>query len=686
MSVDKDLRRAAKLAAKGDRAGAAKIYRDVLATFPANAQARKALAALAGPAPAAGRPVAGFRPPAPPPGLTPPPQQIAALTQALQRGRAAQVLAEGQRLALLFPTAPALLNLVAMALSQLGKLEASLGWSDRVIAADPRFAGAHVNKAAALARLGRYAEVETEARAARKLDPSLAQAHLLLGYALVNTDRAKAALPAFREAVRLGPAEVTTHIGLGNALAVLGQNREALAAFEAARMIEPGNPDVLNNIGNALAALDRTGEAIDLLEAAVAQNPRNSTLRTNYANALRDSNRVQEAVDQCEILLRESPDSASVWRLSGSLWRELGQKGPAIEALERAEALDPGDLGALALLWQLKTLTPDDPDYARIVAISEAPETSGKHKVGLELALFKAHDALDQTDQAFAHVARANALRRAAQPYSIAKQKALFEALKRAFPAPLPPPPAVTGIAPPFRPLFIVGMPRSGTSLVEQILASHSQVHGGGELGAVDRALQDFGWNSGQIGEAFSDALFAHLRQQYFDRVGRLGQGKPVITDKTPLDFRWVGPILTAMPEARVLIMRRDPRAVCWSNYSNSFMGRANNFGNDMVDTAEMYRLHLDLMAHWMRLYPGQIAEVPYERLTENQEEESRKLLAFAGLDWEPACLAFHETARAVRTVSAGQVRQKMYTGSSEAWRRYERHLGPMLDALEGTY
>jgi hypothetical protein len=133
-----------------------------------------------------------------------------------------------------------------------------------------------------------------------------------------------------------------------------------------------------------------------------------------------------------------------------------------------------------------------------------------------------------------------------------------------------------------------------------------------------------------------------------------------------------------------VLFLRRDSRATCWSNYSNSFIGKANNFGHDMIDTAEMYRLHLDLMAFWQRLYPDRITTVPYERLTEHQEEESRKLVAAAGLDWEDACLDFHKTARSVRTVSATQVRQKMYTGSSQAWRRYADHIQPMLERLEG--
>ncbi len=304
----------------------------------------------------------------------------------------------------------------------------------------------------------------------------------------------------------------------------------------------------------------------------------------------------------------------------------------------------------------------------------------------VNLALFKAYDKADRPAEAIACLARANALRQSAEPYDFDAQSAVLAKLKAAFAEGV----ATLGeadraaIALPARPVFIVGMPRSGTSLVEQILASHSQVHGAGELTTIATALDRLGWHPGGVARRFDAATLREIRQDYATALDRLRLTRAVVTDKAPLNFRHVGPVLAAMPEARVLFLRRDARATCWSNYSNSFAGPANNFGNDMVDTARMYRLHLDLLDFWTALYPDRVTVVPYEPLTEYQEDESRKLVAAAGLDWEDACLDFHETDRAVRTVSAGQVRQKMYTGSSEAWRRYAPWLGPMLEQLDG--
>jgi tetratricopeptide (TPR) repeat protein len=689
MSVDGTLRKAAKLAKAGDRAGAAALYREVLAKFPANASARKGLEALAGPAPARrpGPARGAAAPNAAPRAPGPAPQQMQALQRLMARGDVASVIAEGQRLALLFPKDPGLLNMLALAQMRAGKLEAAVAGFDRVIALDPGFAGAPANKATALAQLGRYDEAEVAARAALKLDAGMVQAQLILGYAMVNTGRAEDAVPLFEKAVALAPKLPQAHIGLGNARAALGQAQKALDAFEAAQALEPGNVDVLNNIGNALNALDRVDESVEALGRAAALKPSLAVLHTNYARALSGVNRTSEAIAACEAALARDPDDAGAWNLMGKFHREIGDKDRAIAALDKAYALDPATPEPLALRWQMETLPLDHPDFAHMSALVDDPEVSPGQRTILGFTLFKAQDKAGDAAAAFARLDRANRMRREAEPYDIDAHLALFEAMKAQFAGGIAPldAEALAEVPAPHRPVFIVGMPRSGTSLVEQILASHSQVHGAGELPALFAAMARLGWRDAEVGAPPDRETLIALRRDYFTALRRLGASRPVVTDKTPLNFYHLGHALAAMPEARVLFMRRDARATCWSNYSNTFAGRANNFGNDMADTAAMFLAHLDLVAFWSRLYPGRIATVPYERLTEHQEEETRKLLAAAGLDWEDACLDFHQTKRAVRTVSATQVRQKMYTGSSEAWRRYEPFIGPMLDKLGGV-
>lgn len=725
MSIESTLRKAAQLAKAGNRAGAAKLYRDVLAKFPGNVAARKGLAALDSPGPAPRAAPAGFaggalgaglipgaRPVAAPAGLkgrpapprraapatstgagrpvkggpAPSPQQMAALERMMNAGDPRAAVSEAKRLAMLFPRAPALLNLLGLAQARAGQHEDALASYSRVIEIDPGFAGAHANKANAYALLGQYDNVEASARAALALDPNMAQAHMLLGYALVNTDRAAQALEPFKTAVRLAPKLVQTHIGLGNACAADDRHEMALAAFENALALDPNNADVLNNLGNTLVALSRIDEAVAYLKQAAARDTRNVVLLINYARALRDIGRSPEAIEVCERAIAIAPDSAEAWGLLGSCRRELGDKAGAIEAIDRSVALNPDNLQAVGHRWQMDVLPLDHPDVDRFRAIVADETLPEGDRALIAMALFKAYDKANRTDEAFEHLHLAKSLRRASEPYDLDAHRGVLSRLMAAFDAGVEPldAAALAEIPAPWRPVFVVGMPRSGTSLVEQILASHSHVHGAGELNTLAMVMRNFGWDPDLEPKPFTRDTLKELRRDYLESVMRYGIDKPVVTDKTPLNFRHIGPALAAFPEARVLFMRRDSRATCWSNYANSFMGRANNFGHDMIDTAEMYRLHLELMAFWQRLYPDRIAVVPYERLTEHQEEESRKLVAAAGLDWEEACLDFHKTKRSVRTVSSTQVRQKMYTGSSQAWRRYADHIQPMLERLEG--
>lgn len=233
------------------------------------------------------------------------------------------------------------------------------------------------------------------------------------------------------------------------------------------------------------------------------------------------------------------------------------------------------------------------------------------------------------------------------------------------------------------RPIFIVGMPRSGTTLAEQILASHSQVHGAGEMEAINKAIRAE-FNPDGRGYCFSlaeDAL-SGIRRRYLATLRGLGTPRPVVTDKMPANFLWLGFILEAMPEARVIHLVRDPIAVCWSIFKNYFPATGLGFTCDLTDLAAYHRMYEDLMALWFARYPGRIFDLDYERLTEDQKGQTRALLDYCDLAWEEACLDFHRTDRVVRTASATQVRRKIYRGSSEAWKKFETHLRPLVEAI----
>ncbi len=694
MSVQITLRKADKFLKQNNLGGAAQLYLEVLTQFPNNPRAKSGLLALeqaarkSTAAPKPPQPTVAQRAQIPNPtgGMTPTSQQMKALQALMSEGKIQQLLQEGQRLAMLFPQAPELLNLLGLAHARLNQHEEAIRLFARATEVAPNYADAHINKAASLAQTGRLEETAEAAEKGIELAPNNAAAYLPYGYATNRLGAPDEAFTAFSKAIALVPDEPEPLVGAGNALGAMGRHDEAKDYFSKALEKRPNEPRYIQNFATALMSSNRADEAAIFLKAKLDSIPEEIELLVTLAKAQKNTRFVEDNIATCERILKINPAHAEIWRLLGSIYQGLGDTPQATECLKTALMHDPEAKGTLAQLWEMLPLPADHPDLDRLRGYFESDATPAAERVQVGFTLFQTYDRLGDCAMAFPYLMRANQIRREHEPYDIDRQESMFGKLKAQFahpPAPLEGQ-VLKDIPAPHRPVFIVGMPRSGTSLSEQILASHSQVFGGGELPYLDRKLQSIGWKNSQPPEQLDRNGLIDIRKSYFEGLQRLEVDAPVITDKTPLNFRWVGHALLAIPEARVLFMRRDSRATCWSNYSKSFTGIANNFGNDMVDTAKMYRYHLDLMAFWAEIFPDRVTMVPYEKLTENQEEESRKLVAAAGLEWEEACLDFHKTERAVKTLSASQVKQKMYTGSSEAWRRYEAYLGPMLEQLEG--
>ncbi|MCB1331124.1 MAG: sulfotransferase, partial [Maritimibacter sp.] len=512
----------------------------------------------------------------------------------------------------------------------------------------------------------------------------LARAAQLEGFARTRTGQLDAAEAAFRDAIRLEPKAPQGHLGLGHVLGAAGRKADALAAYRTALDLAPDNAEAANNTGAALLALGRLDEAVAVLAPAVEAHPENRVLRGNLAKTLRDLGRPEEAIAQIDAALATGPETVALLAIKVACLAAIGDIEAARALLGQAIALDPKNPELLIVRGQIDPQGFDAADREHLAAALGDERLPDQTRAGLAFGLFQALDTAGETEAAAESLARGNALKRKAHPYDIEAEARRFAALERMFAAPGPvlSDKDVAAIPSRHRIVFIVGMPRSGTTLVEQILASHSEVHGAGELRLLDETMKRLGWTGDRIGHGPDVNTLRALRRGYVEGIETRGIDAPVVTDKMPLNFRYLGHALAAFPDARALVLDRDARATCWSNWRHDFGGAGNGFGNDQRDLARMYRMHLALVARYRAAYPDRIATVPYERLTEHQEEESRKLVAAAGLDWEPACLEFHETRRAVRTASTVQVRQKMFTGSSDAWKRYEAHLGPLLEAL----
>ena len=335
---------------------------------------------------------------------------------------------------------------------------------------------------------------------------------------------------------------------------------------------------------------------------------------------------------------------------------------------------------ALRNLVNLVRMSGNDTDLLRAV---EQAYSAAKHpddQIELGFALAKAYDDLDRVDDAYAALKAANDRQRTLSGYRLAEDETLFANIRSAadrLPPVIPEPESASP-----RPVFVVGMPRSGTSLIEQILASHRDVHGAGELETMNRALLS---EDGSVDPALiTPAWLRSLGQAYRESLAALAGGRPVVIDKMPLNFRWIGFVAQALPDARFVHVRRDSRAVCWSLYRYYFPDAGLGFANSLDDLAGYYSLYDRLMAFWQERCPAERwYELDYAALTEHQDAETRRLVAFCGLPWDDACLSFHETRRTVRTQSALQVRRAMYRGSSDAWTRYAEHLQPLLAELQ---
>ena len=394
--------------------------------------------------------------------------------------------------------------------------------------------------------------------------------------------------------------------------------------------------------------------------------------------------RGEDAAGELAAALALNPRFVPAWVNLGNLHEQRGDREPAREAYGQALTLDPQQPLALARLPDLQPVAgPDDPLIARLRQGIAEPGRSASDLADLGFGLGKALDTVGAYDEAFAAYVAANRASRdtlgeARARYDRAAHERFVDRLIAAFPAPLPPDPGSpdgTGR------IFICGMFRSGSSLVEQILASHPRVTAGGEIEFLPMLTARYFGPSLPRWPALDVAARQQLRAAYARGVEARHPGVGVVTDKRPDNFLHLGLVQAMFPAARIVHTRRDPLDNCLAVYF-LHLSSAMPWALDLLDTAHWFRQHERLMAHWRLLWRGVVHEVDYDRLVIEPRPVIEALLAHCGLPWNDACLAFHKTKTIVRTPSAWQVREPLYTRSSGRWRHYERHLGPLRAAL----
>lgn len=462
----------------------------------------------------------------------------------------------------------------------------------------------------------------------------------------------------------------------GGVLLALGLFSEAEEALGQAAALRPDLSEALSNHSVSLRAVERIDEAEVRARGAVGLAPDSTRALVELAAVLLYRGEMAEVQALCERVLRQEPDNAAAMNNLGVALQAQGRAKAARTAFRKAVRAAPRFAEAHRNLAAAKTWEAEDAQLRQMRAIADDPLTPPPDRMRICAALFTAYDRLGQEEQAWRALSEANALRKAQQGYSVASDRAVFARLREVF-GTLDPLAAEPGAV---VPVFILGMPRSGTTLAEQIVSAHPDVTGAGELGVVNALAQPF-----MSGETAPDATALRaFRESYLQSVALRAEGRRFVTDKMPHNFRYIGLIAAALPEARIVHVTRQPEAVCWSNLAHYFVSEGLGYANDPADVAAYHGLYRDLMAFWDTRCPGRIRRLDYEALVTAPEAETRALIADLGLDWDAACLRPDLNRRAVQTASTAQVRKRVYTGSSRSWRRYEPYLdGAFRDLRE---
>jgi tetratricopeptide (TPR) repeat protein len=622
------------------------------------------------------------------------------------------------RQACMAPRAPAVYssNLAEMC-RQRGLLVEGEAAGRRAVAMDPTLAGGWNNLGIILQEAGKYEESRHCLERVLTLQPHNAEAYNNLGNTCKRLGLVSQAEKHWSRALALRPNYAEPHSNLANLLSEQGEFDRAAEHARRAIELNPRLADAYINLAGVETARQRFYEALRWLDALLMFAPRHSTALAARALALKKLDRLEEALDAASKALAAGPDNAEAQNAQGLVLQAMGKFDAAIAAYDRAASL-PGTVAEQALInrailfmekgdakaaeaafdqtvqkfpnsasaWfnraDLKKFAPGDPEIGAMEALlAKGNEISKGDTMLLHFALGKAFLDIGDSDRAFAHLNDGSRMKRAQIGYDPASTSQWMRSIAAVFSADFLSRLAGQGALSP-KPVFVLGMPRSGTTLVEQILASHPAIHGAGELSYIQNIVNELG-NFPASAAALTPASLQRFGEKYLAQIGKLAPAAPHVVDKMPINFAYAGLIRLILPGAKIIHSRRDPVDTCLSCYSKLFTAEQ-SFSYDLAELGQFHRDYQQLTAHWRAVLPEQnFLEVDYEAVVDDLEGQARRMLNFLGLPWDPACLAFHETKRPVRTASVNQVRQKLYKSSAGRWRQHQANLRPLLAALD---
>ena len=503
---------------------------------------------------------------------------------------------------------------------------------------------------------------------------------------LYNGGKFEDSIRKSRMLIKEYPRQIICYNVLSLSLMSNGENEEAVQILNRALRYESKNIHVLNNLGLAYYNLNDFKKSQFHLEECLNINSNFFDALINYGNlflTLSNLDKALNVLNKALALANDSSKKLKALMAIGNCYLQNGDFSNAekiyLKVLDINNSYTKADK-AISLIKKYKTI--DDLHFVnmRKKILDIKNEKDLKY---LYFALGKAYEDINDNNKSFEYVKKGNDIEKKRINYQIKDDVKFFEKIKNFFSEK-----KLTEVSNSSKKIiFIVGMPRSGTTLTEQIISSHSKIYGAGELPYISDFLNKKIINKNIFDIKNSDDFFHNilieLRDEYFKKINALGISEKIIIDKAPLNFKWIGFIKYAFPNSKVINCDRDPMAICWSNYKNSFTSKSVGFSYDLNDLGKFYKLYKDLMNFWEKLYFDRIYNLKYETLVENKESEIKKILKFCELDWEENCLFPEKNKKIVSTASLSQIRSPIYKSSIKGWENYSDNLRPFKLELE---
>ncbi len=466
---------------------------------------------------------------------------------------------------------------------------------------------------------------------------------------------------------------------LGSAYQNIGNLKLAKEIFIKGLTLQPSNIAIMNNLGNTQKNLGELEPAEKLFQKIIERRPNYINAYINLGNLKRDNNDFDAAIYLYSKALKINDKNPVIFYSLALAYQGLGKFNLAIENAKKTLLLDPKFTQADLLISQSIKYDSENKHFREMNDKIDNLELNNNQKVNLLFALAKANEDMDLIEEAFKNLSRGNQIKRNLINYNINDEITLFNQIKKIF-SNIDKKKILNNFTSKKNLIFILGMPRSGTSLVEQIITSHSNVFGGGELPQLSKIVKDSLMNNnvfseGKVNTLINDEISAtQLRKDYYEYLERFNSDKDFITDKAPLNFRWIGLIKILFPNSKIIHCTRDPKDNCLSLYKNFFEGGL-NFSYNQKELATYYKLYLDLMNFWQDLFPGSIYEAKYEKIINNPESEIKAMVKFCELSWENDCLNFHKNKTPIKTMSTAQARQPIYKSSLNSYEKFSPFL-----------